>query len=113
MGSRTTQALVLELEDEEVVAIEAAITSGLEEIRHTQPAGGEDERRLRSLQQRAGAVRAGAPCRLALDAEEAEVLRRYVAMVMIMRGYFVGRPSAINALLSIHSKLNQLWGPAH
>jgi hypothetical protein len=108
MVSKQPAPLIMDLQGGEMTVVRAAIASGLDDMEHRAAQTGEDYQRLRTLQHAAQAVASHGHYRLPMDRRQAELLRSYVTMIMAMRGYFVGKPTAITALASVHQKLDRL-----
>jgi hypothetical protein len=108
MGNRQARQLIMDLEGNEMAVVRTAIAAGLTEMERTQRTSGDDYERLLDLQRAAKAVASHGPYRLPMDRAQAEALRAYVAMIMAMQGYVVGRPAAIVALANVTTKLQRL-----
>jgi hypothetical protein len=100
--------MILQVSGDEVAALKAAIVTGLDELERTGGGSSSDAHDRLTRLQGDMAAQSDATARLKLDADDALLLRAYVTTVMALRGYVVGRPGAINALVALHSKLDRL-----
>jgi hypothetical protein len=97
----------LTLSGMELIAVKAAIATGIEELERAQAGNGEDYARLLVMRRRTSGLTGDGSCVLALDRREVELLLSCVTEMMALHGYVVGKPEAIVALTSVRQRLQR------